>query len=91
MTDSRCETNKFGTKRWFDENGELHRLDGPAVEWRHGSKAWWVNGKRHRLDGPATELASNFKEWYVNDKELTKEEFEQHPLVVFYRLCKEHV
>jgi hypothetical protein len=33
-----------GNKRWRNEYGQLHRLDGPAVEWADGEKEWWVNG-----------------------------------------------
>ena len=39
--------------RYYDENDELHRIDGPAVEYTNGSKYWFVEGKYHRLDGPA--------------------------------------
>ena len=56
-----------GTKRWY-QNGKLHRLDGPSVEWAEGSKQWWVEGKLHRLDGPAGEWADGTKEWYQNGK-----------------------
>ena len=28
--------------------GNLHRLDGPAIEYADGTKSWWLNGKRHR-------------------------------------------
>ncbi len=24
-------------------NGQLHRMDGPAVEYADGSREWWVN------------------------------------------------
>jgi hypothetical protein len=51
---------------WCNEVGELHRLDGPAVEYASGSKEWWVNGKLHRLDGPASEWWDGTKEWFVN-------------------------
>ena len=34
-----------GNQRWFDVNGQHHRLDGPAVIWADGSQEWWVNGK----------------------------------------------
>ena len=33
-----------GTKEWFNEKGQLHRLDGPAVEWADGIKSWYLNG-----------------------------------------------
>jgi len=62
------DVDEFGTIRWRNEDGELHREDGPAIEWASGSKEWWVNHKRHREDGPAIEWASGSKEWWVNDK-----------------------
>jgi hypothetical protein len=89
MTNSECKIDSNGAKRWRNKEGKLHRLDGPAFEWTSDFKQWWVNGKRHRLDGPAVEYASDLKKWWVNDKNLLKEEFDQHPLVVFHRLCKE--
>ena len=54
---------------WYDfESGELHRLDGPAVEYADGGKFYWINGKRHRLDGPAVEYADGLKRYYVDGK-----------------------
>ena len=47
---------------------QLHRLDGPAVEYADGSKCWHVDGKPHRLDGPAVECADGSKIWYVDGK-----------------------
>jgi hypothetical protein len=35
-----------------NEQGELHRLDGPAYI-TNEYFSWYVNGKLHRLDGPA--------------------------------------
>ena len=49
-------------------NGELHRDNGPAVEWASGSKEWWFNGEYHRVDGPAMELANGRKEWLFHGK-----------------------
>lgn len=46
--------------------GELHRENGPAVEYANGSKQWWINGKRHREDGPAIEDANGNKVWFLN-------------------------
>jgi len=39
------------TTEWRNEQGKLHREDGPAVELDNGDKSWWVNGKLHREDG----------------------------------------
>jgi hypothetical protein len=59
--------NEYGTKRWY-LNGNLHRTDGPAIEYVSGSKEWYLNGNLHRTDGPAVELASGSKCWYLNGK-----------------------
>jgi hypothetical protein len=53
---------------WFNENDQLHRIDGPAVELASGAKCWFQNGQRHRVDGPAIEYTSGDKYWYQNDQ-----------------------
>ncbi len=73
---------KTGDKFWFKNNkyvkdqnkgpwnwGELHRVNGPAMEYESGTKSWWLNGKRHRTDGPAVEYANGHKEWWLNGKQ----------------------
>ena len=60
-----------------NSNNQLHRLDGPAVEYFKKNDGgvngfsiyitrseYWVNGIRHRLDGPALKLASGTEIWY---------------------------
>lgn len=64
-----------GTIRWYNENGELHREGGPAVEYTNGTKIWYINGKLHREDGPAIEFTNGVKFWYLNGKECTNAEF----------------
>ena len=49
---------------WFNEKGQRHRLDGPAIEEANGSKSWWQHDQLHRLDGPAVEMANGYKAWY---------------------------
>jgi hypothetical protein len=56
----------FGRKFWHDENGKLHREDGPAYEGCKGTKEWWINGKYHREDGPAIEGVDGYKKWYLD-------------------------
>jgi hypothetical protein len=73
-------------KKWYNM-GQLHRLDGPAEE-LNGASCWWVDGKLHRLDGPAFETDTDYREWWINDQELTRCEFERHPLVIFHQLSK---
>ena len=56
----------YGTTWCLD--GQLHREDGPAVEYADGAKAWYLNGQLHRTDGPAVEHADGGKTWYKNDQ-----------------------
>ena len=62
------KTDRDGTTRYYNEQNQPHREDGPAVEYADGTKSWWVNGKRHREDGPAIEWADGTKEWWVDGK-----------------------
>jgi len=64
-----------GTTRWYNEDGQYHREDGPAVEWADGTKKWYLNGQLHREDGPVVEWANGDKFWYLNGQYLTEEEF----------------
>ena len=66
--------DRRGDKAWY-LNGELHREDGPAVEWVDGTKTWYLNGKQHRENGPVYELANGDKAWYLNGKYLTEQEW----------------
>lgn len=59
----------LGNQRWFDEDGLLHRLDGPAfigggvlTVQRYYYHGWW-----HRLDGPATIWANGWIQYWVMD------------------------
>lgn len=59
---------KNGQIEWRDEEGKLHRVDGPALEWPDkDGKAWYIHGKLHREDGPAMEGPLG-KSWYKNGK-----------------------
>jgi hypothetical protein len=57
-----------GSKRWYNSKGQLHREDGPAIEWRDGSKHWYINNQLHRIGGPAIERPTGDKEWYINNR-----------------------
>jgi hypothetical protein len=71
---SELEVDVRGNKRWY-LGDELHREDGPAVEWIDGDKWWFLNGKLHRTDGPAVEGLNENKYWYLNNKEYTHEKW----------------
>ena len=62
----RIEVDEDGARRYYNTNGELHRTDGPAVEWALGEKWWYQNGQLHRTDGPAVIRAGGGKEWWQN-------------------------
>ena len=64
-------------KEYKNDLGQLHRTDGPAVEYNSGSKEWYINGKLHREDGPAIEYSVDIKLWYLNGINYTEEEFHQ--------------
>jgi hypothetical protein len=64
----------FGTKHWC-LNGEPHRLDGPAVEYKDGDNYWYKYGLKHRIGGPAVTLG-NMKMWYLYNTKLTEEHYE---------------
>jgi len=62
--------DKDGNKWWKNSQRQLHREDGPAIEWADGTKHWYINNKPHREDGPAYEAASGNKYWFINGKRI---------------------
>ena len=67
-----------GNVSYYNKANQLHRLDGPAVEYADGTKYWYMEGKKHRLDGPALERANGYKEWYIDGKYYrTEKEWEK--------------
>jgi hypothetical protein len=66
--------DESGTKCWYNSNRELHREDGPAMEFTSGSKVWFKNGKLHREDGPAMEWLDGDKDWYINGEIASESE-----------------
>jgi hypothetical protein len=60
--------DSYGNKYYFKYKGMMirHRIDGPAVEYVDGYKAWYVHDKLHRIDGRAVEYSNGYKAWYIN-------------------------
>ena len=52
-----------GTKSWY-LNGDLHRKNGPAIEWANGDKYWYHKDDLHRKYGPAILKTNGDKHWY---------------------------
>ena len=69
------EIDKDGNIRYYNEQGQFHREDGPAIEYASGTKYWYLNGLVHREDGPAVEYTDGHKAWYLNDKRYSEQEF----------------
>ena len=62
---------------WRNEEGYLHRKEGPAVEFSDGIKLWYLNGKLHRTNGPAIECPTENNRWYINGKEYSEESWKK--------------
>ncbi len=71
---------------YLDENGQLHKLDGPALIYVNGDKSWYKHGRRHRIDGPAIEW-KKVVEWYFEGKKFvcsSQKEFEKHLKLILF-------
>ena len=77
---------KYKSKRYFNLNGKLHRIEKPAIEFYDGRKWWIENGKEHRLDGPAY-IYNSYKNYWINDKNYTKKEFAKETNHLICKLC----
>ena len=55
-----------GTRMYYNSAGQLHREDGPAIEYANSNKEWWQNDQRHRTDGPAMTHTDGFSAWFQN-------------------------
>jgi hypothetical protein len=77
MSKIKFKTDEKGNKRCKNSEGQLHREDGPAVEYADGTRHWYLNGKLHREDGPAVEWADGRRQWYLNGKELTEDQWRE--------------
>ena len=74
---SNPEIDAYGNKRWRNEKGQLHREDGPAIEYTEGSKYWYLNNEIHREDGPAIECPNGTNYWYLNGEYHSEQEFKK--------------
>lgn len=48
----RCVEDSFAIY-YYNEENQLHKEDGPAVEYSDGRKWWYINGKKY--PGPYTD------------------------------------
>jgi len=66
--------DRHGNKFWYS-NGNLHRTDGPAIEYANGAKSWYIDANLHRTNGPAIEYANGDKRWFLNGNEYSFDKF----------------
>lgn len=60
---------------YFNETcSTLHRVDGPAIEFKSGEEHWYLLGEHHRNDGPAITF-NGIKQWWLNGKQYTEDEY----------------
>ena len=52
-------------EQYYDQQGRLHRCDGPAFVEKGGLEIWYFQGKKHRTDGPAVLSRGARPEWWV--------------------------
>jgi len=74
-SNSKIYIDKFKNKIYKNSKGLYHRLDGPAIECRNGSKEWYKEGLYHRTDCPAIEYTNGDKYWWVLNQYLEGKEF----------------
>ena len=73
----RVEVDMRGTRWYYNAANQLHRENGPAIEYADGAKRWYQNGLLHRTDGPAVVGSYGHMEWYINGVEMSEAEFNQ--------------
>ena len=66
--------NQNGDKFWR-QNDQYHRTDGPAIEFSNGDKFWYCNNKLHRVDGPAVVYSHGNKSWYIHGQKYSEKDF----------------
>jgi hypothetical protein len=55
----------MGERREYrDEQGRLHRENGPALIHANGSHKWYRHGVRHREGAPACVYVNGTRKWY---------------------------
>ena len=64
------KTLKDAGSFWFNEKGQYHKDNGPAIILNSGTIIYAQNGLRHNSNGPAVEWKTGEKQWFYNGKEF---------------------
>jgi len=60
-------------KFYYDDEGRLHREDGPALDFGDGIICWMHHGHTHRVGGPAC-VGYDGTEYYYQNSQLHRED-----------------
>ena len=71
------EVNVYGTVRWRNSRGDLHRAHGAAVIYTDGSEYWYQDGLRHSIYGPAVIYADGPILWYLHGDIMSEPEWKR--------------
>ena len=68
MNDEHCTKKELLDRdEWVDHDGNLHRLDGPAIKYNNGMEQWFHHGLLHRHDGPAV-IGNEYTAWLQHNE-----------------------
>ena len=73
----RVEVDENDTRWYYNNAGQLHRTDGPAIEYPNGAKFWVQNGMLHRTNGPAVVYTNNELQWWIHGEHMSEARFKQ--------------
>lgn len=57
-----------GDAIWYSYPKNIHKENGPAIEFTDGAEMWYRNNLRHRVDGPAISFNNGDRMWYRHGK-----------------------
>lgn len=60
----------------FSINDEHHKLNGPTIIHKNGSKEWFIDDLPHNQNGPAFLSIDGYKEWCVNGRFIKNNSYE---------------
>lgn len=67
----------------YNDKGELHNENGPAVIWSDGAQFWYMNGDLHNENGPAVIHNDDVKFWFVINEHISEANFKQYKIKQF--------
>lgn len=78
---ARKEVSEKGTTSYYDDDGKLHREDGPAVEFSNGFKVYYNHGKKVTEEEFKGEKKASWRRVLAWDIRDTEQELHPPPQV----------